>query len=55
MHSNTVPELHPAYQGELPISKVKLDDLLKLFEENAIPPRYHNFYKGLNGDANAVH
>lgn len=55
IRSNTLPELHLPYQGKLPVSKLRLDDLLKLYEESGVPLRYHKFYKGLNGDANAVH
>ena len=55
IRSNTLPELHLPYQGKLPISKLRLDDLLKLYEESGVPLRYQKFYKGLNGDANAVH
>ena len=55
IRSNTLPELHLPYQGKLPVSKLRLDDLLKLYEESGVPLRYQKFYKGLNGDANAVH
>ena len=44
-----LPSLVPCYSGKLPISTKKLDDLLKLCEDYAIPERYHYFYSGLVG------
>ena len=44
-----LPKLVPAYTHNLPISSKKLDDLLKLFEDYAIPKRYHHYYESLLG------
>ena len=41
-----LPKLVPAYTHKLPISSKKLDDLLKLCEDHAIPERYH-YYESL--------
>ena len=50
MRNSIEPALHQAYKGSLPISKAKLDDLLKLCNERAIPPMYHHFYKNIQSD-----
>ena len=50
--SNNLPPLHPAFSGRLPIARAKLNDLLKLCEDLAIPPSYHWFYRGIASDEN---